>query len=104
MPFSCAPCMIESFGVQVPFTSRWRRSDSEAQGRRREAGSEGARSKDASRRTKTGGATYSAGRAGNGQPSPYPLRVLVGNSAVETWLPKQPEARAAHGGSPTFPR
>jgi hypothetical protein len=35
------PCMIDSLGVQVPFTSRWRRSDSEAQGRHREVGSEG---------------------------------------------------------------
>jgi hypothetical protein len=33
--------MIDSLEVQVPFPSRWGRSDREAQGRRREAGSGG---------------------------------------------------------------
>jgi hypothetical protein len=34
------PSMFNSLGVQVPYPARWRRRISEAQGRRREAGSE----------------------------------------------------------------
>jgi len=36
-----APSMFNSLRVQVPLTTWWRWSHSEAQGRRREAGSEG---------------------------------------------------------------
>jgi hypothetical protein len=41
VPLSCAPRRIDSSGVRVPFISQWRRCDSAAQGRRREAESEG---------------------------------------------------------------
>jgi hypothetical protein len=37
---SCVPSMFDSLEVKVLFTSGWRRSDSEAQGRRRETVSE----------------------------------------------------------------
>ena len=37
----CVPSMIDSLEVQVLYPARWRRRISEAQGRRREAGSEG---------------------------------------------------------------
>ena len=39
--FACAPSMVESLEVEVLCPSGWRRRASEAQGRRREAGSEG---------------------------------------------------------------
>jgi len=38
--FCRVPSMFDSLEVKVLFTSWWRRSDSEAQGHRREAGSE----------------------------------------------------------------
>jgi hypothetical protein len=38
--FLGVPSMFNSLGVQVPYPARWRRRISEAQGRRREAGSE----------------------------------------------------------------
>ena len=40
-PFFGVPSMIDSLEVQVLYPARWRRRISEAQGRRREAGSEG---------------------------------------------------------------
>jgi hypothetical protein len=43
------PSMFNSLEVKVLFTSGWRRSDSEAQGRRRKAGLKEAWSKRASR-------------------------------------------------------
>src|SRR3954469_14676499 len=39
--FACAPSMFDSLEVKVLCPSGWRRRASEAQGRRREAGSEG---------------------------------------------------------------
>jgi hypothetical protein len=40
LPFLCVPSMFDCLEVKVLFTAWWRRSDSEAQGRRREARSE----------------------------------------------------------------
>jgi hypothetical protein len=38
---ACVPSMLHSLEVKVLFPAGWRRRDSEAQGRRRETGSEG---------------------------------------------------------------
>ena len=54
---SCVPGMSDSLEVKVLCTARWRRSASEAQGRRREAGSGGSvdQSRDLTNRNRTGG-------------------------------------------------
>src|SRR5438445_12567579 len=60
----CRAC-FDSSRVRLPLTTRWRGSHSEAKGgnnTRREAGPEEARSKDASRGTRTGYEAYGGGR------------------------------------------
>ena len=76
--FACVPGMFDSLEVKVLCPSGWRRRASEAQGRRREAGSEGSvEQKTAARWTRTGYEADPAGRAGTKLRSPGPSRAGV---------------------------
>jgi len=74
--------MIDNSEVQVLFPAWWRRRDSEAQGRRREAGSERSveQTREPMKKNRIRG--VSAGRAGKWPRSPGPSKARSVNSAV----------------------